>query len=1020
MANVMSNKMVTPTKEVRTLGHGAQQINTITDFDCSSFNESFINNNSLISLFPVNSTEDQKNEVIKKQDYKNIQTVFVLCDTGHDGEYNETEENPLIVYTRNHGEQEMKNKIDGILRQLGLNQGGYFSLSNFPKNQEGIKKLETNLIKNMCIECKLPEVTDEIIQHNGLIQLTNKLPDTTFVVETFRKNEGENTETNPKLGRYSISNLFDCKISKIPIIDEFRITLENCILPNPFPKACSFLFDITKNDVVLDSIIDKTGKIVPNNYGDLISKIDGLINQIKQKNKIPESGLLVIIHIFNNTVGIQFGQVTANQVSSYVWGYNKRNGGNKDLKNIFTSMVISDDGDINERNCIATMGKQMGDLITIHALNTDPQKKILNRALLTLDRFCAILNVSMFGSSVFQSPKKIGQQDSTSVLSYIFKKNEDILKLFKINFVKFIKECKEKNLKVYITEKINKYINDNTQQNDELYKNWLIKLINKQNIDNHVLLINKKIDNLNQLCEFLKNGISEAQQNDLKMLIESYRYIDTIDKFIEREKIDLIINETNVKVDNIFTNIGRLSLYIIGYSNRAPPEEENNLIQAFGLILGQISDFSNLLLTYLPLPYEGSVIITNLFISYTIMINTERKMKQFLIYTLKNITETIQNIPGEDIRDYLDFIQPSSNDSNNLNNFDIIYNSVADNIISNKDNNYCTNLNERLNNVLVYMRNNNNSSPMFETNYAILRYLLRSIIFQKKINNENRIDVNISNITYDKVVHQDYGLMEQIYTNDIYTTPGKRAIIKSLTDQKNYLSSAKKLDLDVRSEEGNYTPSATSSATSSASTSPEKIVVKSEVEKNKEISFFGLVQLDFSYIPNFINQCGEYIVKTTNEAITNINDIITDFTNIGVEPTGLLLDRNTGTDNDEQMDIINETNEGVTSFQNDTRRYGVLRQRKKPDTSSDGTGQRKKQNTGSTTNNQQTLYKLRSTVGKSTVTKSTVTKDKTEGGSSKKPAVTRRKNKKIFKRKTMKKRKIPKRKNKTRRLRQRK
>jgi hypothetical protein len=243
------------------------------------------------------------------------------------------------------------------------------------------------------------------------------------------------------------------------------------------------------------------------------------------------------------------------------------------------------------------------------------------------------------------------------------------------------------------------------------------------------------------------------------------------------------------------------------------------------------------------------------------------------------------------------------------------------------------------------------------------------------------------------VVLQDYGLMEQIYTNDIYTTPGKRAIIKSLTDQKNYLSSAKKLDLDVRSEEGNYTPSASSSATSSASTSPEKIVVKSEVEKNKEISFFGLVQLDFSYIPDFINDCGEYIVKTTNEAITNINDIISDFTDIGVEPTGLLLDRNTGTDNDEEMDV-------VTNEQKVLKRQ-ILGELVKG----------KKNKIGNPSNNSSSNsnhpYDLTSTNRK--------------GGSSKKPAVTRRKNKKTLKRKTMNKRKIPKRKNKTRRrLRQRK
>ena len=977
----------------------------INNFDCSSFNESWIDNNHLINLFPVDSTEDQKKNVIENPYYKNIQTVFVLCDTGHDGEYNEREENPLIDYTRNNGEVGMINKIDEILQTLGSNHGGVFRLDNFPKNQEGIKKLETNLIKNMCTNLNLPEVTDKIIEHTGLYdliykqrQIDNDNGINTFVVETFRKNDNEIiNENDTSLQRYSISNQFDCRISKIPPIDDFQITLENCILPNPFPKACSFLFNISNtnnvelrdiintNNVKLRDIINKTTKIDFNKYDDLIGKINGLIDKIKKENKTHKSGL-VIIHIFNNTVGVQFGQVTANQVSSYVWGYNKRNGGNKDSKNIFTSMVISDrDKNENERHCIATMGKQMGDLITIHALNTDPQKKILNRALLTLDRFCAILNVSMFGSSVFQSPKKIGQQDSTSVLSYIFKKNENILELFKNNFVQFIQGCKEKNLKDYITDKINYYGNNYEQNKNQPYKIWLIKLINNQKIDDHVVLINKKIEDLNKLCKFLKNSISinEADQNNLKMLIESFRYIDTIDKFIEKEKIELIMNETNVKVDNIFTNITRLSLYITGYSNRAPlqeKEDKDNLIQAFGLILGQISDFSNFLLTYSP--YHESVIITNLFISYTIMINTKRKMKQFLIYTLKNITETIQNISGEDIQDYFNFINLSLSVQNN---FDIIYNSVAENIINDTQDDYCTKLNQRLNSVLVYMRNNN-PSPMFETNYAILRYLLRSIIFQKEITNENRIELdNISNITYDKVLN-DYERMEKIYTNDIITTPGKYEKVKS------------------------------SYATNLA-----------QASSNNEISFFGLVPIDFSYILNFINDCGGYIVKNTNEvisnindigeeAITNINDIISNFTDIGVDPTGLLFDRNTGDNitingNNERMDIINDTPYINYETQNSLKRR-----------TSDGINLGTELGTDLGTTNEivekkmaiESVRELRPRDSSGNV----VVRKKGGKKSSKKPAVTRRKNKKTFKRKTMKKRKMPKRKNKTRRLRQ--
>jgi hypothetical protein len=310
----------------------------------------------------------------------------------------------------------------------------------------------------------------------------------------------------------------------------------------------------------------------------------------------------------------------------------------------------------------------------------------------------------------------------------------------------------------------------------------------------------------------------------------------------------------------------------------------------------------------------------------------------------------------------LDFIKSSSSNSNN---FDIIYNSVAENIINDTQDDYCKNLNQRLNSVLVYMRDKNISSPMFETNYAILRYLLRSIIFQKEITNENIIDVdNISNITYDKVV-QDSKIMNKIYTSDIITTPGKYEKLKS-----SYATNLPQVSLD------------------------------------NEISFFGLVPIDFSYILNFINDCGEYIVKTGQEAITNINDIISDFTNIGVEPTGLLLDRNTGTnntgtdntrtDNDEEMDIINDTNS--------------LKRTTSDETDLDTTNQNVEKKMAIESDR---VLRPRDSLG------NVVRK----GGkkSPKKSKMTRRKNKKTFKRKTMKKRKIPKRKNKTRRrLRQRK
>jgi hypothetical protein len=210
--------------------------------------------------------------------------------------------------------------------------------------------------------------------------------------------------------------------------------------------------------------------------------------------------------------------------------------------------------------------------------------------------------------------------------------------------------------------------------------------------------------------------------------------------------------------------------------------------------------------------------------------------------------------------------------------------------------------------------------------------------------------------------------MNKIYTSDIITTPGKYEKLKS----------------------------------SYATNLPQ-------VSLNNEISFFGLVPIDFSYILNFINDCGEYIVKTGQEAITNINDIISNFTDIGVDPTGLLFDRKTGDNitingNNERMDIINDTdtNEGTPN--------SSLKRTTSDETDLDTTNQNVQKKKAIESDR---VLRPRDSSG------NVVTK----GGkkSSKKPAVTRRKNKKTFKRKTMKKRKIPKRKNKTRRrLRQRK
>lgn len=167
------------------------------------------------------------------------------------------------------------------------------------------------------------------------------------------------------------------------------------------------------------------------------------------------------------------------------------------------------------------------------------------------------------------------------------------------------------------------------------------------------------------------------------------------------------------------------------------------------------------------------------------------------------------------------------------------------------------------------------------------------------------------------------------------------------------------------------------------------------------------------------NQTEQNINDVTREVNNAVNEVVSD---ANVDISEIKYE----TSNEDISNAVNETKEEINQEKNkiiemirnifrlDARKRGLDESNKEENItkSSDNGGlrRRKKQNTESTTNNQQTPYNLRSTVGKL----------KTEGGSSKKPAVTRRKNKKIFKRKTMKKRKIPKRKNKTRRLRQRK
>jgi hypothetical protein len=77
------------------------------------------------------------NEIVYHPVYKNYLILFLLCDTGHDGEYNAIEQNPLITYYINLG-------VDfGELNNI-LGSFGYSLPDNFPKNQEGLKKLENN------------------------------------------------------------------------------------------------------------------------------------------------------------------------------------------------------------------------------------------------------------------------------------------------------------------------------------------------------------------------------------------------------------------------------------------------------------------------------------------------------------------------------------------------------------------------------------------------------------------------------------------------------------------------------------------------------------------------------------------------------------------------------------------------------------------------------------------------------------------------------------------------------------
>jgi len=434
------------------------------------------------------------NEIVYHPVYKNYLILFLLCDTGHDGEYNAIEQNPLITYYINFG-------VDfGELNQI-LSSFYYSLPDNFPKNQEGLKKLENNLLKQMCASLGLPDVTDIVIEHDGLYTKETSLfkelkkireEFNKYVIETYRKNkdEGNSNPGDNNINRYTISNKYDCNINIGELIN-FTINEKNFILPNPFPNAISFLYDYT----------DKSDEIIPGNLSEIfnnfnignetkikiIEKIILLLKEIKENDSQPSENKrlksdqeniknIVIIHIFNETVGVQFKQVTLNQVSNYTLGYSKRNGSKGDAYDILNSMRISkhkdEYRDKNERDCIATMGKQMGDLITIHAFNTDTNNTSLKRALITLDRFCATLNVFMFGTSIFQAPKK-NEKTSMSVLSYIFNKTEDISTSFINNF--FDKFLKEHFNTTILDDKMRELVTNDKCGNEMSFKNYLIQ-----------------------------------------------------------------------------------------------------------------------------------------------------------------------------------------------------------------------------------------------------------------------------------------------------------------------------------------------------------------------------------------------------------------------------------------------------------------------------------------------------------------------------------------------------------------
>jgi hypothetical protein len=325
-----------------------------------------------------------------------------LGDGDHDIARRGEETNPLIMYCEKNKEGE--SYINGTFVQFSYSYQGNRSqtkileemekniksnevthknrtITNFERTIVNIKKYMINLQQYLSGTQAETNTTEE-----GSQEKTNIIGGTisNTIVETHRGQEWDNnsvplakmykakvttTFDNPGQPDMGIGRIYDNvrEINNINYIENGLPLLR--FYPNYFPNAFSIF--IRKNEIndIFKIITPYFQRKIP--LVGIQKEAEKIKNLLDTLNIVGEQDLL-LLHMFSNgtttSYSIQYGQITANEVTHQLYGYPKRGCG-KNVALDKPKMVFEHEIDSFMKNCHILWGKTCGDGVSIEAAN---------------------------------------------------------------------------------------------------------------------------------------------------------------------------------------------------------------------------------------------------------------------------------------------------------------------------------------------------------------------------------------------------------------------------------------------------------------------------------------------------------------------------------------------------------------------------------------------------------------------------------------------------------------------------